>query len=204
MRLEFKRDIENEDLPSTLQTNSLSFGVDYIQRTGSAIPVPHPFSGSGTKYTANMYNTGGSVVIGNTVPYSLTLYDTAAEARAALTLSNGGTSVPFSLKHTFVNGVVTESYVEFVVTTEMANNNTGMTVGTYVLKGGDSGTAYNDNKTVLQTAFGTSHCTDYTTWYSCSVSGLDADARSGGSVGASVVGFGCGVGGGGASGCNDR
>ena len=122
---------------------------------------------------------------------------------AALTLANSGTPVPFYLKHFTSEGVVTESYVEFVVTSEMATANPGMTAGTYALRGFDTYDEVNDaceaeywdstndiclspyyssNVTTLQTVFGVSNCTDGTTWYSCSVSGLYALAHSRGDV----------------------
>ena len=52
----------------------------------------------------------------------------------------------------------------------MAANNSGMTAGTYYLKGGDNGRAYNENKSTLLTAFGSSNCDEY----GCYVSGLEA------------------------------
>ena len=90
----------------------------------------------------------------------------------------------FYLKHTIVDDIVTESYVEFVVTPEMAGANSGMTAGTYYLKGGDNGAAYTTNKATLTTAFGSSNCTDNSSSFGCNVSGLRAFANSNGSVGA--------------------
>ena len=92
----------------------------------------------------------------------------------------------FYLKHTIVDDIVTESYVEFVVTPEMAGANSGMTAGTYYLKGGDNGAAYTTNKATLTTAFGSSNCTDNSSSFECSVSGLDAGAITNGRVGATV------------------
>ena len=42
VRIEFKRDITNSVLPSTLQTNNFSFGINYIQSENNAITVIHP------------------------------------------------------------------------------------------------------------------------------------------------------------------
>ena len=83
-----------------------------------------------------------------------------------------------------VSGGVTESYVGFVVTPTMAANNPGMTAGTYYLKGGDDGRSYNDNKTTLLSAFGSSYCNDYSSSFDCGVSGLYAYAHSYGNVNA--------------------
>ncbi len=90
----------------------------------------------------------------------------------------------FYLKHTIVDDIVTESYVEFVVTPEMAGANSGMTAGTYYLKGGDNGAAYTTNKATLTTAFGSSNCTDNSSDFVCIVSGLSAGANTSGHVGA--------------------
>ena len=110
----------------------------------------------------------------------------------------------FYLKHTIVDDIVTESYVEFVVTSEMAGANSGMTAGTYYLKGGDNGAAYATNKATLTTAFGSSNCTDNSSIFGCGVSGLGAYANANGSVyasdGASAR---CGVSYDGYSGCDE-
>ena len=102
---------------------------------------------------------------------------------------------------TYTNGV-SESYVGFVVTPTMAANNTGMTAGTYYLKGGDNGRSYNENKATLLSAFGSSYCTDYSSYFRCGVSGLRADAYSDGDVSANDdAGSYCNVNGGGSSNC---
>ncbi len=102
--------------------------------------------------------------------------------------------------------IITENYVGFVVTSAMAQANPGMTAGTYYLRGLDtydvngncksqylnSSTGncespyYESNKTVLQNAFGSTYCTDYSSYFRCYVSGLNADANLGGTVGAYV------------------
>ena len=107
-------------------------------------------------------------------------YPTAAEAMAQFD------DIPYYNKHLVENGIVTESYVEFIVTEAMASANSGMTAGTYALKGADT-SAYNANKQVLDTAFGSTHCSEGKNGigndvYSCSVSGLRADAYSSGAV----------------------
>ena len=100
-----------------------------------------------------------------------------------------------------VNNVVTESYVVFEVTPAMASANSGMTAGTYELRGGDNGASYSTNVSTLTTAFGLSNCTDNTPRFECNVSGLSAYADDYGSVDAYDVGWGCSVHGGGSSDC---
>ena len=125
----------------------------------------------------------------------------------------------YYLKHTIVNNIVTESYVVFVVTEEMASANAGMTAGTYTLRGaGGTNCVYNNstsqyicdeyspyyetNKTVLKNAFGSENCTDDTTKFYCSASGLGADAISDGFVHANDGSYACSVDGAGSSHCD--
>ncbi len=149
---------------------------------------------TGTKYTVNIYDENvegyNSVWINQTIPAGIPQYNTALEARTAF--SNN----PFYLKHTIVDDIVTESYVEFVVTPEMAQANPGMTSGTYTLRGAgatynqstgvynNDSPYYNTNKQTLLTAFGSSNCSIYSSIVRCNVSGLGARADSGGGVSA--------------------
>ena len=87
----------------------------------------------------------------------------------------------YCLKHKVEGGLIIDSYVYFEVTESMANNNAGMTVGTYSLKGSDS-SAYDLNKQLLLTAFGASNCQDNNTSYSCAIDGFVASASSNGAV----------------------
>ena len=124
----------------------------------------------------------------------------------------------FYLKHMVVDDIITESYVGFIVTPAMATANPGMIAGTYYLRGLDtydvSGNCksqylnsttgncespyYESNKTVLQTAFGSTYCTYYSSYFYCSVSGLYAyaylhgnvEAHDGGSAHCNVYNYG--------------
>ena len=105
------------------------------------------------------------------------------------------TSKPFYLKHKIENDVVTESYVVFIVTDEMAQANPGMVSGTYELRGEKTyengayivdenyiSPYYETNKEAIKTAFGystnPSRCGESGTGrdsrFYCSVSGLSA------------------------------
>ena len=154
-------------------------------------------------YTVNLYDEedeeNSIITIGQAVPNAITKYTSPSAAMTAFS------NRPFYLKHLVTNGIVEASYVEFVVTPEMAQANSGMTAGTYYLRGLDthdvSGNCksqylnsttgncespyYESNKTVLQTAFGSTYCTDYSSDFSCGVSGLRANANLIGSVEAS-------------------
>ena len=103
------------------------------------------------------------------------LYETAEEAFDA-----GGPfwGYPAIFKYNVVNGFITESYLVFVITTDMANNNSGMTAGTYAIKGGDNGASFNENSAILQTAFGSSRCDCHSTACTCSGGGYTAASSS--------------------------
>ena len=226
----YKKDISVSDIPSTAQTLNLSFSVTYIQSDTNVVPVPH----SQTVYTANVFDknydtistgTNTSVVwIGKTIPNGITTFQTKELAMASLKEASGGVDRPFFLKHTVSNNTVTDSYVGFVVTEEMAQANVGMTAGTYYLKGKktselvegswecmseyDDGEGncidpeYNTNKATLLSAFGSSYCHDYSSFFDCSVSGLSAGADSDGAVYAGDDAWLCNVSGNGNSACD--
>ena len=225
VKVKYRDDITLSQIPASDQTLSLSFAVTYRQATTSATEVPHPTY----TYTVNLYDSNqpnnNSVQLGQALPSGITQYTSAADALAALRLATSDNNINFYLKHTINEGIVTESYVEFIVTDTMASANTGMTAGTYALRGLDtydenasstnyckaayynSSTGeclspyYESNKQTLVSAFGSSNCTDNSTNIYCSVSGLRARADSGGNVNAYVGYWNCYVAIDGASNC---
>ena len=126
------------------------------------------------------------------------VYENQSECTA--NVSNFGSGFTCQ-SQTYTNGVA-ESYVGFIISQELATANSGMTAGTYYLKGGDNGRSYNENKATLLSAFGSSYCTGYSSNFDCGVSGLHAGAYSNGNVYADgYAGSGCEVGGIGLSYC---
>ena len=209
VRVEFKRDIEASQLPTTTDTIVFKFNVTYVQSDNTAIDKPQPYVYTVNKYddsvTTPQYN---AVWLNQAFPTSITKYQTPSEALTAIATASGQ-NLPFYLKYKIENGIVTESYVEFVVTPEMAAANTGMTAGTYTLRGEKTyengsyivGTDYispyyEANKEAIKTAFGystnPSRCSESGTGRSsgfyCSVSGLSASAYAFGSVFADDIG----------------
>ncbi len=183
VRVEYRTDINPSDLPNNSQNITLSFGVEYVQGDDNAIPVvPVIYNVSNTSFT-----------IGNNVPTGITTYDNYQEAITAF-------GHQFFLKHTVSNDVITKSYVGFVL-----NNNV------YYLQGGireenlETKLVYESNKVVLLNAFGSSKCTDNTSYYYCYDSTYDtyAYAYNYGNVFASSGIYGCSVGGVGNSYCGD-
>ena len=217
INIKYRDDIELNQIPASNQSLSLQFTVTYRQANENAEEVEHAV----TKYTVNRYDSSlpnnNSVLIGQAMPNGITQYNSASDAMAAFE------NRPFYLKHTVQGGIVTESYVEFVVTTAMASSNPGMTAGTYALRGFDTYDEVNDdcmaeyydstsdiclspyyetNKATLLSAFGSSNCTDYSSHFSCGVSGLGARAYASGNVRASDDGWRCDVNRGGSSRCD--
>ena len=211
INIKYRDDIELNQIPASNQSLSLQFTVTYRQANENAEEVEHAV----TKYTVNRYDSSlpnnNSVLIGQAMPNGITQYNSASDAMAAFE------NRPFYLKHTVQGGVVTESYVEFIVTSAMASSNQGMTAGTYALRGLDtydenasstnyckaeyynSSTGeclspyYASNKATLLSAFGSSNCTDFSSYFDCSVSGLIARAHTRDYVGAGDGDWHCGV-----------
>ena len=210
VRIEFKKDISSSDLPTTVQTLTLDFGVVYIQADSNGVEVEHPLNGivyTVNKYDDNMTNPKWNAVwlnqaIHETIPY----FETPAEALNAIATASSK-NLPFYLKHKVENGIVTEQYVEFIVTESLAQSNTGMVPGTYTLRADrtyDDDTStwlvdenyispyYEANKEAIKTAFGyatnSSRCyesgTGRSSTFRCNVSGLHATAFAYGAVGA--------------------
>ena len=155
-------------------------------------------------YTANVYNgdiEGYNVVwLNQEFPSTIEKFKTPEEAMNELSEATGEDN-PFYLKHKLENNIVKESYVEFIVTEEMAAANPGMNAGTYALRGEALGTydsnwnfTYNDeyynseidmyvspyyesNLEVMQEAFGTfweddNYCQSDSGYSRCGVSDL--------------------------------
>ncbi len=228
VRVEFRTDIEATDLPETDETIELTFGVEYVQKNSNGVSVHHPFTG--TKYTTNIWDgnnetwhdgTNNTMVwIGRSITNNITQYDNAQDAMNALKLASGNVDRPFYLKHSIVNDIVTESYVEFIVTDGMATNNEGMVAGTYTLRGaGGTNCVYDNNNSkwncdsyspyyeanvnTIKTAFGYSthpercntdgQAADGSLYFNCSVSGLYANSLLPGHVSAIDGSWNCDV-----------
>ena len=216
VRIEFKKDISSSDLPTSVQTLTLDFGVAYIQADNTATEVEHyKYVYTVNKYNSSVTNPKNNAVwlnqaIHETIPY----FETPAEALSAIATASSK-DLPFYLKHKVENGIVTEQYVEFVVTETLAGANAGMVPGTYTLRGEKTYNAdtstwlvdesyispyYEANKEVIKTAFGyatnASRCSESGTGrsssFGCSVSGLGAYANANGYVHtAGTAGSGC-------------
>ena len=140
--------------------------------------------------------SGEHMFVGRELPEDVEARSTAAQAmedwRIFLMPSS---SIPqLYLKHKILNNIITETYVEFIITPEMVNNNSAMKAGTYTLRGGIDESSltnkpiYEANKAVLINAFGTSNCSEYDNHFSCEAAGIDVYAEPNGVVQALTVG----------------
>ena len=185
VRVEFKRNIENSELPSTAQTLSFNFGVQYVQADSNVIAVPHPVV---EPLFVTYYSTPSPMgIIGNPVPTTIPnyIFTTSGEAYTSL-FQSYNRSVPF-LSYEVTDGIITSIAAELVVTSDMATANPGMTAGTYSLRGAGltrlydatndryyfEDIPYEDNVAVLLSAFGSSNCNVGTSSTYCSVTYQD-------------------------------
>ena len=209
VRIEFKKDIDANQLPESAQSILFSFAVNYVQADDTAEEVVHGLTG--TRYTTNKYINGNDneyVWIGQKPTENITLYNTVTEAKAAFS------NRPFYLKHELENDIVKDSYVCFEkdsntyclrgqATYEKVNNNWQCKSEFYDSENNKClSTYYESNKTILKNAFGESTCTQYSSDLYCSEGGLGAGAYESGYVYVRGDSAECYVGSGGGSRCN--
>lgn len=125
-----------------------------ISNVTDNVVVAGTFSSGTTDPYVYLVNVGQYVLHNNPIPSNLTIYNTPAEAMAAFD------NRPYYFKHLLENDIVVESYIEFVITPELASEYPEMTAGTYALRGGINEENSNDkpvyeaNIATLKTAFG--------------------------------------------------
>ena len=90
------------------------------------------------------------------------VYESQAECNSEVTTDWGSNYSCQS--QTFTNGVM-ESYVGFMMLPGIETLYSGANAGTYYLKGGDNGRAYNDNVITLYRAFGSANCSASTNYH---------------------------------------
>ena len=110
----------------------------------------------GPDYYSTNFHTGKEI------PNSVTTYNTPAAAISAFQSSyydefGVSSSFPLFLKHNVVSDIITENYIGFVITPELASLDSELTAGTYYFNGGPYGRLFVDNAKALYDAFG-SYC----------------------------------------------
>lgn len=107
VRIEFKKDISSSDLPTTVQTLTLDFGVVYIQADSNGVEVEHPLNG--IVYTVNKYDSTvtdpkkNAVWLNQAYPETIPYFETPGEALSAIATASSK-DLPFYLKHKVENG----------------------------------------------------------------------------------------------------
>ena len=148
VRVEFKRDINNSDLPQTPQTLQFGLQPKMIQSDTRAKPAHIK-----TRYLLLNYETQ----IGEAIPEDELEYfeETSTDIINSFPTYYNDT-MPFYIKYTFNNNdEIEENYLEFAVTQKVITDNPGMREGIYSLKAGDGGAAFEENVNTLKKAFGT-------------------------------------------------
>ena len=121
VRIKYKDNITVEQLPSTDQAINLKFSVTYRQANSNSITVNHG--------TAIYTTSSETVTIGEALPSTLVYYSTPEEAIAEY-------GNDFCLKHIIKNGVVSASYVVFIISQATVTELDGKLVaGKYELRG---------------------------------------------------------------------
>lgn len=210
VRLEYKTNPDSSKYPEEDTDFTVEVTITYVQADSTANPVSH----SRIVYTANRWNqnaTGeNNVFLNQPMPSYITEYQSASEALSAMETISGAYR-PFYLKHRVTDNIVTESYIEFIVSPEIAQDNPGMTAGTFALRGG--GATYNDqlgeynydsiyfetNKELIEQVFGyatnPSACSysNETSILCSAYPGLSAHAYSNGRVIVGYDSYGCDI-----------
>jgi hypothetical protein len=163
VRIEYRNDeeINPSDLNrENIRTFYFKFGINYVQADSTAI-----------QRLKKLYTVYGNVQVGQPISQDVTVYQTPELAFSASRVY---------LKHIEEDGVITSSYVEFVVTNEMAQNNPGMIAGTYSL---DPKASYADRVDFIKTIFDYENhperCNEDTDipYFSCNVNWLFVESR---------------------------
>ena len=114
-------------------------------------------------------NTNAYITLEQAIPSSVTQYTTPTAAMSAFN------NYPFFLMHRMQGGVVSETYLGFVVTSAMVQDNSGLTAGTYYLKAfiNESNLStqptFIANRAILLSAFSSSNCNSSGIYYHCEV-----------------------------------
>lgn len=159
IRVEYKKDIDESQLPTTSQTLRFECNINYVQSDATAITRTK----NNTIYAFNDLVSRGES-ISNLGTTSMNYQDIITES-----------GHNFFLRHEITaSDLIDNSSVGFVL-----NGNP------YYLTGGDGGASFSINKATLLEAFGSNNCNVETNYIYCTVSGLDADADDEGIVSAS-------------------
>ena len=155
VRIAYKTDIEASELPQIAETLDLNFQINYVQADGTETEVAHATASSGSYVVTTTYMGIGETIPSTLEPEGVAVRNNAADAMADWQYITGttGDTKPLYLKYVLnASNEIEEGYVEFVVTEEMAAANSGMTAGTYTLRGGVNESSLTDQPIFIQNA----------------------------------------------------
>ena len=147
VRVEYKKDIEEEQLPKTTQSISLSFGVEYVQADNTAIKI------SDVLFTTSTEST----TIGSSIPAEVDTYTTYQEAITAF-------GYPIFIKNKLRYNNVASSYLGFIYKDNIYYlQGAGGTFDSVTGASNYDSKYYEKNKEILLNAFGDSYCKESVT-----------------------------------------
>lgn len=143
VKIEYRSDIDPDDLPSSLQSLSLGFEIEYIQATNSASSVRNYLYSS---YQAYMVDAK----IDSPIPELFTYYDSQQQALNAWNYN-------FFLRFNMKNDNIHTSDVGFVI-----GDNVYYLIGSNLrLTSDEINGIYSKNRDTLLQAFGSNNCNSY-------------------------------------------
>ena len=169
VRVEFIRDITNAQFNEARgKTLTFEYEVEYIQKGEGSVPVNHEEEEQpveGTVYTLGI-DSNVDVRQYEPFPTSIIQYGTKKQVLQAFKTAAGRDMYVY-LKHDVEDNVVKNSYIEFVITDEMVENNPGVVPGVYAIENAHDEASFNRNLNTMRTAFG-NNC-DPLEYASCSI-----------------------------------
>ena len=154
--------IQSNNLPSGM-TKPLAYNINFADSSCVKSDIIYRFSSTNWNDNQNIS--------------SLTLGTDYVKDKSQLTNMNPLAS-QYYLKYKVLNNTIDNKYICFVVTPAMKQANPEMTVGEYCIQGGDTN-SYNDNKAMLNIAFGSSNCSESPSYvYTCTKSSYTAEVET--------------------------
>ncbi len=140
VRIEYKKDIQVSDLPSTDQDLILSFTVTYVQADSTAVVRPKTIY----HYTAS----GNPFKLNEPVPNNVNVYDTYQEA-----INEFGHNIFWRIQ--IEDNIITH------VDTGFLHNGNAYYLNNYINHGDASMEVFEENRVLLYSIFGESNCPSY-------------------------------------------
>ena len=141
-------------VPNNITTYNTPEAAMAALKTAGGGTTDYPFY---LKHTLGTFS-GWCIIMNGDTTNCISNRSSESECNTALSNYDEGNGNTYTCSNITVNNAVIESYVGFVVTPAMATANSGMTAGTYYLKGGDNSMSSLDNAKTTYDAFGGVGC----------------------------------------------